>query len=125
MYGPLLHTVIQVQVKAAGHRDEYLNQISMCVSRSLRHGWDVIQVVDPRDLKWNVLEVLNGTQVAPGIVHDWKIDPFGPLQWIRSVGGEKRWRADLMMRGGLHITLRVDSQWSRMTSSWMVGKTTK
>lgn len=72
---PLLRiTVIKDHVKAARHGNDELVQPLVCVTTSLSPTRHVVEVVDPADIKRDVVAAFNESQVATGISNLWKLN---------------------------------------------------
>lgn len=61
--------VIQQEIEAAGHADYKLVQVFMRMFTTVSAAWHVIQIVDPLDVKGDMIAPFDKGQVASGICH--------------------------------------------------------
>jgi len=71
-----LRAIIQNDIKAAGHGDNQLMQILVCMAAPFRPAGRVVKVINPLDLKGHMPPPLNKSQVAARISDLWQINNF-------------------------------------------------
>jgi len=66
-----LGAIIQDDIKATGHRDHKLMQVAMRMRTPICAAWDVIKVIYPLDVEWDVLPTFHKGKIAPRVLYFW------------------------------------------------------
>jgi hypothetical protein len=82
-----LAAIVEYHVKTAGHRDEHLLDILERMTSPCLPCWDIVEIENPRDVKWNVPITLDERQVPAMVGHNGKIDEFVARCHVRTVAG--------------------------------------
>jgi len=70
----LTRSLVQDNIETAVRRDDKLLQLLVCMSPSRFPARNVVEVVDPLDLKRYVAVLFDKREIASVILHPWKLN---------------------------------------------------
>ena len=66
--------VVDLHTKTTRQRKDNLFQLSMCMTTAFCIDGDIVEIVDPRDIEWDMIVTLYKSQITAWVLNLWQVN---------------------------------------------------